>query len=169
MKNCPKCGFKILDPSMNACPKCGVVFEKVRRRSEEQYAKEKVSSSAEEILGFQEETRKKYLDWEYSVDAMTEKRKYPFADNLSFVVIFLTIIWVIADVIGLLILNELFAYLPFRERIYILIAVAIAAAYGIVVFLSISAFLIMQVEIAKNTWASREYLRRICDGMDLEK
>jgi len=45
------------DESAKACPKCGVVFEKLRERADQENAKERISKSTEEILDYQRETR----------------------------------------------------------------------------------------------------------------
>lgn len=169
MNNCPKCGFDINNMSLGACPKCGVVFEKIRERADQEKTRERVSRSAEKVLEFQQEANSKYLDWEYSVDALTEKRRYALCENLSFAIIVLTLIVVCTEILGMFYLYRTLYWMPVNERIFALVGVGVALSAGIVVFLSIAAFLIMQKEIAKNTWATREYLRRIHDGMDSEQ
>jgi len=153
------------DESAKACPKCGVVFEKLRERADQENAKERISKSTEEILDYQRETRAKYLEWEYSVDVLTEKRRYALCDNLSLAIIVLTLIVVCTEALGMFYLYQVLSWMPVNERIFSLVAVGVASSVGIVIFLSLAAFLVMQKEIAKNTWATREYLRRVHESM----
>jgi DNA-directed RNA polymerase subunit M/transcription elongation factor TFIIS len=165
MEACLKCGHKIVDSSVLSCPKCGVVFEKLKRLVETRKNAERVSRQSDSAMHSESKARLKAYEMEYSIENLANKREYGVLDNLSFGIVLLLVIAVCLDALGLVFLNNNLQWMPDKERIYILIAVGTGVACSAAAFLSIAVFLNMSKEIAKNTWATKEYLKKISEDL----
>ncbi|WP_155890663.1 zinc ribbon domain-containing protein [Desulfuromonas sp. TF] len=165
---CPKCGFVIQEAGSAACPKCGVVFAKVRRASEEEAAfnrrtaaERSISAVMEKRMEADEEVRSR-LNFDPDPEYARDEAAYPFIHTLSGAFVFLAAATAIIDIMGLIHFYH-WGKLIFepRELLLFMISLVVASVGSVVVLLAIAEGLKMGREVANNTRAMREYLRRM--------
>lgn len=166
MEACLKCGHEIINPKELSCPKCGVVFEKIKKLVEAKKKGERLSRQSDTAMHSEFKARSSAYDLEYGVENLAEKRNFGILDNLSFGIYVLALIAVCVDALGLVYLNNSLFWMQDQERIFILVAVGISALCATAAFIAIAVFLNMSKEIAKNTWSTKEYLKRISESLN---
>jgi hypothetical protein len=165
---CPKCNFEIQQAGATACPKCGVVFAKVQRALAEEAAfnrrisaERSISVALEKQMAADEEVHSRLNlgpDPEYARD----EAAYPVIHFLSGVFTFLALFTAITETIGLIYFYQ-WGKLIFgpREMLLFMTSLAVASAGSVVLLLAIAEGLKMGRDVANNTRAMREYLRRL--------
>ena len=165
---CPKCSFDIRESGATACPKCGVVFAKVQRALAEEAAfnrritaERSISAILEKQMEADEEVRSRLNlgpDPEYARD----EAAYPVIHFLSAVFYFLTVLTGIIETLGLIYFYQ-WGKLIFSpgEMLLFMISLAVASAGSVVVLLAVAEGLKMGRDVANNSRAMREYLRRM--------
>jgi len=166
--NCLKCGFALAEAGATSCPRCGVVFAKVQRAMAEEAAfnrrvaaERAVSASAEKRMAEDEAVRSRLSlapDPEYARD----EEAYPVTDFLSGTFVFLAAVTAIADFMGL-IQFYYWGKLVFsaRQLLLFMISLVVASVISVVMLLAVAEGLKMGRDVANNTRAMREYLRRM--------
>lgn len=165
---CPKCGFEIQEAGLAACPKCGVVFAKVQRALAEEAAFNRriaagrsISAVLEKRMEADEEVRSR-LNLDPDQEYARDEAAYPVIHFLSGVFTFLAVFTAITEVLGLIYFYQ-WGKLIFspREMLLFMTSLAVASAGSVVVLLAVAEGLKMGRDVANNTRAMREYLRRM--------
>jgi uncharacterized Zn finger protein (UPF0148 family) len=165
---CPKCGFEIQEVGAAACPKCGVVFAKVQRALAEEAAfnrriaaERSISVALEKQMEADEEVRSR-LNLDPDPEYAWDEEAYPAVPVLSGVFTFLALFTAISEISGLIYFYQ-WGKLIFsaREMLLFMISLAVASAGSVVMLLAIAEGLKMGRDVANNSRAMREYLRRM--------
>jgi hypothetical protein len=165
MQACIKCGYELANSNDLSCPKCGVVFEKIRKAINEKKTNAKIARNSVSAMHSEGQARTHTFDWEYGVEQLADKKEYGVLGNLSFGIWILTIVAICIDALGLIYLNNNLYWMPDKERYYILVAVGVSVLCGAAAFISIAVFLNMSKELAKNTWMTKELLKQISEQL----
>lgn len=165
---CPKCGFVMQGTGEASCPKCGVVFAKVQRAMAEEVAfnrrvaaERSISATMEKRMAEDEEVRLRLnldLDPEYARD----EEAYPVIHFLSGAFALLAALVGIADILGLVYFYQ-WGRLIFgsRDLLLFMISLVVVSVISVVLLLAVAEGLKMGRDVANNSRAMREYLRRM--------
>jgi hypothetical protein len=165
---CPKCSFEIRESGAAACPKCGVVFAKVQRALAEEAAfsrriaaERSISAVLEKQMEADEEVRSR-LNLDPDPEYARDEAAYPVIDFLSGVFYFLAVLTGIIETLGLIYFYQ-WGKMIFGpgEMLLSMASLAVVSAGSVVVLLAVAEGLKMGRDVANNSRAMREYLRRM--------
>jgi hypothetical protein len=165
---CPKCNFEIREGGAAACPKCGVVFAKVQRALAEEAAfnrrvtAERTISVALEKQMEADEAVHSRLNLGPDPEYARDDAAYPAIHFLSGVFTFLAAFTALIEGLGLIYFYQ-WGKLIFSpgEMLLFMTSLVVASAGSVVVLLAIAEGLKMGRDVANNSRAMREYLRRV--------
>lgn len=165
---CPKCSFEIGEAGAASCPKCGVVFAKVQKALADEAAYKRriasersISAALEKQMEEDEEVRSR-LGLDPDMEMMKDEEAYPVIRFLSGLFILLAVIAAVAGILGLF---DFYRWAKMslgpRELVLSMLLLAAAVVGSVVVLLAVAEGLKMGRDVANNTRAMREYLRRM--------
>lgn len=165
---CPKCGFGNLEEGAATCPKCGVVFAKLRRVREEEAAfrtrlaaERSLSSELARQLAEDEELRSR-LSFDVDREYERDEAAYPVTRLLAGLFAFLALFTAVTEIMGLIQFYQwVKPNLEPRELFLSMISLGVAVATSVGMLLAISEGLRMGRDVANGTRAMRAYLRRM--------
>jgi hypothetical protein len=165
---CPKCSFEIQQAGAAACPKCGVVFAKVQRALAEEAAfnrrvtaERSISVALEKQMEADEAVRSR-LNLDPDPEYARDEAAYPVIHFLAGIFTFLAVFTAITEILGLIYFYQ-WGKLIFspREMLLFMTSLAVASAGSVVVLLAVAEGLKLGRDVANNSRAMREYLRRV--------
>jgi hypothetical protein len=165
---CPKCSFEIQQAGAAACPKCGVVFAKVQRALAEEAAikrrvaaERSISAVLEKQMEADEEVHSR-LNLDPDPEYARDEAAYPVIHLLSAVFYFLAVFTGIIETLGLIYFYQ-WGKMIFSpgEMLLFMTSLAVASAGSVVFLLAVAEGLKIGRDVANNSRAMREYLRRM--------
>lgn len=165
---CPKCGFKNDLPQAADCPKCGLIYAKFQKTTEDErshlQAERELTNSFRKVMASESEEPSHFTDFE----TVKDSDSYRMLDNLSLFFIGFAGVLAIFTIVeakyiwGLLTyLNASFKMFTSADKWLISISVIFVGVMQASLFLAIGGLLRIGKDIADNTRATRNYLLHI--------
>jgi uncharacterized Zn finger protein (UPF0148 family) len=165
---CQKCGFQTSRSGVEVCPRCGAVYAKMQRAIAEKKAASK-RVAAERILSAriakkmeEDESLRNVLNLDLDPEIARDEQAYPVARFLSGLFAFLAAFTALVEALALAHFYT-WATLVFNatDLLLFMTALSVFSVTTVVILLAISEGLKIGRDVASNSRAMREYLRRI--------